>query len=320
MGYLYKGTTLTMNYQRGFTTYLKHERGRSDKTIAAYLGDVDRFARWLEPHVQPPVDWQEVKTSHIRLYLSDLEASPSYFHRVHSSLNAWFHYLVEVAELRTDNPVAKVNKPKKAQHHPPALSLSDVKRLIETAFETSRPSERLRNWTLITVLVNTGLRVSELCNLNVSDIKHKEGYPHSLTVIGKGNKQRKVILSDNGKTALYQWLKERKRLLYELPPTADREAVWIVPAGRYQGRRMTAAAVRKMLAKLGTLASLQQGVYPHLLRHTFATEAVRSGARLHALKDALGHSRLDTTGIYLHADEAELEAMAAVLPDVLGSQ
>lgn len=307
-----------MDFYKGFKTYLKQERGRSDKTIEAYLGDIDRFARWLEPHLQPPIDWCEIKTNHIRLYLSDLDASPSYFHRVHSSLNAWFSYLVEVAELRSDNPAAKINKPKKAQHHPPALSLSDVRRLVETAFETSRPAERIRNWTLVTFLVNTGLRVSEFVGLNIGDIKHREGYPHSITVIGKGNKQRTVVLSENAKTALYQWLKERKRLIYELPPTAERDAVWLVPGGRYQGRRMTAGAVRKLLIKLGKLAGIQQDIYPHLLRHTFATEAVRGGARLHALRDALGHSRLDTTGIYLHADEAELEAMAALLPDVLG--
>ena len=81
---------------------------------------------------------------------------------------------------------------------------------------------------------------------------------------------------------------------------------------------MTPAAIRKLLKRLGQIAHIQQGVHPHLLRHTFATQAVRGGAKLHALRDVLGHSRLDTTGIYLHADETELEAVAAVMPDVLG--
>ena len=310
-----------MNHVKGFASYLKIEKGRSDKTINAYLGDARRFRRWLDDHPEGgvPLEWQEVRTKHIRAYLSELDASPSYFHRVHSALKSWFGYLVKVVELRLDNPVADIGKPRKGKHHPPTLSLAETRRLIEAAVEESRPSERLRNWTLIAFLVNTGLRVSELCGLNESDIKYRDGAPYSVTVIGKGDKQRTVVLSDNARTALHQWMRHRKSLLLELPPGAAREAVWIIPAGRQKGKRMSDGAVRKLLKRYSNLAGIQQDVYPHLLRHTFATEAVRSGAKLHALRDMLGHSRLDTTGIYLHADEAELEAVAAVLPDVLGS-
>ena len=310
-----------MNHYKGFANYLKIEKGRSEKTIEAYLGDINRFRAWLDAHPEGgiPLDWQEVRTKHIRAYLSDLDASPSYFHRVHSSLKAWFQYLVKVAELRLDNPADEISKPRKAKHHPATLSLAETKRLIDATVEESRSSERLRNWTLIAFLVNTGLRVSELCNLNESNIKYKDGAPHSITVIGKGNKERTVVLSENAKTALHQWMRNRKGLLLELPPKSDREAVWIIPAGRQKGKRLSPAAVRKLLKRFGNLAHIQQTVYPHLLRHTFATEAVRAGAKLHALRDVLGHSRLDNTGIYLHADEAELEAIAAVMPDVLGS-
>ena len=308
-----------MNHTKGFETFMRIEKGRSDKTIQAYLGDVGRFRTWLDEHPEEgiPLEWQEVRTKHVRAYLSELDPSPSYFHRVHSSLKGWFDYLVEVAEVREDNPALKINKPKKSNYHPPSLSLDEVRRLIQAALEESRPSERLRNWTLIAFLVNTGLRVSEACDLNEGDVKYRDGAPHSVMVIGKGDKQRTVVLSDNARTALHQWMRQRRQLLLELPPGAAREAVWMIPAGRRKGKRLSPAGVRSLLKRFGNLAGIQQDVYPHLCRHTFATEAIRAGAKLHALQHTLGHERLDTTGMYLHADESELEAVAAVMPDVL---
>lgn len=310
-----------MKQLKGFSQYLKIEKGRSDKTIEAYLGDVKRFRTYLDenPEEGLVLGWEDVQAKHIRAYLSELDASPAYFRRVHSSLKVWFDYLQVVAEVVPSNPSLTISKPKKAQHHPKVLNLLEVRKLIESAVNTSRVSERLRNWTLIAFMVSTGLRVSELCGLNDSSIKYRDGLPHSITVIGKGNKERTVVLSDNAQTALHQWMRYRKQLLPELPPGADREAIWLIPAGPRLGKRLSTAAVRKLLKRLGNLANIQTSVHPHKLRHTFATEAVRGGAKLHALRDALGHARLDTMGVYLHADESELEAVAAVLPDVLGS-
>ncbi len=310
-----------MKHEKGFSQYLKIEKGRSDKTIAAYLGDISRFRIHLDenPEEGLVLGWEDVQTKHIRAYLSELDASPAYFRRVHSSLKVWFDYLHSVAEVVPSNPTLTISKPKKAQHHPKVLSVLEVRKLIESAVEESRQSERLRNWTLIAFLVNTGLRVSELCDLNDSSVKYRDGLPHSVTVIGKGNKERTVVLSDNAQTSLHQWLRYRKQLLADLPPGSDRDAIWIIPAGPRLGKRLSPAAVRKLLKRFGNFANIQKTVHPHKLRHTFATEAVRGGAKLHALRDALGHARLDTMGIYLHADETELEAVAAVLPDVLGN-
>ena len=313
-----------MNHRDGFRTYLARERGRSPKTITAYLGDLDRFERWLVTDLvtdmHMPILWHEVQTKHIRAYLTELDASPSYFHRVHSSLNMWFTYLVDVAEDLDHNPCKRIQKPRKSQRHPGALTMSEVEQLVRAALSHSRPSDRVRNWTMLAFLTGTGLRVSEFTNMDMSDIKHKEGYPHSITVIGKGNKQRKVILTESAKTALYQWLRARKRLAYDLPPDADRDAVWLNTAGRYKGTRLGTAAVRKLTKKFARLANIHKDVHPHLLRHTLATELVRNNASLHAIRDTLGHSNIATTSVYLHADEEELTAMAASLPDFLGGR
>ena len=311
-----------MQYTKGFSNYLKIEEGKGDKTITAYLKDVERFRTYLDKHPNSgvPLSWQEVTSKDVRQYLNHLDPSPNYFHRVHSSLKKWFHYLEDVAGILEGNPLTDIKKPKKAQHHPPALSMAQVRDLIKTALESSRPSERLRNWTLIAFMVNTGLRVSEVAALNEANLSYKDGLPHRIDVIGKGNKQRRVILSSNAKTALQQWLRHRRSLLADLPPQTDREAIWIVPSGRYKGKRMSDAAIRKIMKTFGNLAGIQGGVWPHLLRHTYGTELARQKVSLHTIKEIFGHASLATTGIYLHADDAELEAAAAVMPDILGKK
>ena len=90
----------------------------------------------------------------------------------------------------------------------------------------------------------------------------------------------------------------------------------LVPAGKKRGEGVSPAGVRALLRRLGPLANLTKRVHPHLLRHSFATEAVKHGAKIHGLKEVLGHSSIATTGVYLHADEGELEAVAVVMPRV----
>lgn len=216
-----------------------------------------------------------------------------------------------------DNPAREVKAPKLPKRHPGALSTDEVSRLIQAAVEHSRTSERLRNWTLIAFLFHTGLRVSELCGLRVSDVQHRNRLPHSIRVIGKGNKERRVILSAEAKRSLYQWLQERAHIEAAAPLEVDASFVWLVPAGKRRGEGISPSGVRALLRHLAPLANLTKRVHPHLLRHSFATEAVRRGAKIHGLKEMLGHASIATTGVYLHADEDELEQVAAVMPSVL---
>lgn len=308
-----------MQPYKSFSRYLEVEKGRAEKTIAAYLGDIQRFRKWLDLHPQDglALSWEQVRPRHIRAYLADLDKSPNYIHRVTSSLRVWFDFLSEIEELRDDNPAREIAKPKKGARYPNTLSLEEAKRLIKAAVEYSRIPERLRNWTLITFILGTGLRISEVCNLKVSDVRHKDGLPHSLKVIGKGDKERTVVLSKDGQRALHQWLKERQLIVADMGLGGHAHYVWLIPAGRKRGRRLEPQGVREVLKRLAPLAGIKKSVYPHLLRHTFATEAVRAGARIHGLQAVLGHASLATTSIYLHADQAELEAVADVMPGVL---
>jgi integrase/recombinase XerD len=196
-----------MDYTKSFETYLRVEKGRAPRTIKGYLGDVARFRAWLDENpVQgqgSALAWEEVAPRHLRAYLTSLDASPEYVHRIIASLRSWFAYLQEVEDLIHSNPALELSKPKLGTELPPALSLREVAALIRAAVEHSRRPERVRNWTLIALLFHTGLRISELCNLHVGDIRHKEGLPHSLKFVGKGNKERLVVLSEEAQRALH---------------------------------------------------------------------------------------------------------------------
>lgn len=207
-----------MDYTQQFDIYQRIEIGKGEKTVSAYADDVRRFREWLDLHaVERSLTpaWEEVSARHIRGYTAWLSAERTqtrkdgtrltmqpvggkYLRRVMASLRVWFDYLRDVEKLRQDNPAREIKAPKLPKRHPGALSTDEISQLIKAAVDHSRTSERLRNWTLIAFLFHTGLRVSELCELRITDVQHRDRLPHSLRVIGKGNKERRVILSDEG--------------------------------------------------------------------------------------------------------------------------
>lgn len=303
-----------------YAFYLREECGRGERTIEAYLGDLQRFRAFLDKRDDLPLRWEEIGADDVRDWFASLHSpSPLYLRRLRSSLLMFYKYLIDIRKVMSHNPVREIATRKKAFRHPSALSISESTRLVQAAFDYSRPHSRTRNWATIIVLLHTGLRLSEFCAMRRQDLSKKNGLPHSLRVIGKGNKERKILLSEEAQRALHQWLQKRRDLVVRLPPEKlDDGSVWLTTNGRYKGNAWHHDSVRYMIGKMGKLAGISKRVHPHLLRHTFATEAVRAGAKLHAVSEALGHSSIATTGIYLHADEAELEAIAAILPSVVG--
>jgi integrase/recombinase XerD len=319
-----------MSYE-GFQNYLKTEEGRLEGTRKEYTEDLVRFRAWLDELPVPPA-WEHVTEREVRNYFTWLglertlktkkgkrklePISPRYQRRIHASLNKWFTYLMVVEKSRSSNPLETVKKPPIPKRNPPALRADEVSKLVNISLEESRSSERIRNWAVITFLFHTGLRISELCNMKLSDITYREGLPKTLSVIGKGNKERKISLNDEAARVLTYWLREVHRpLLNSLGPNKNGEYVWLIPAGKARGNVTQPQTIRVMLRKFGNITNLK--VHPHKLRHSFATEAVKHGAKLHALKEAMGHESLSTTGQYTHADERELELVGAVMPRVL---
>lgn len=321
-----------------FATHLRIEVGSSENTIRAYLGDVKRFRRWLDAEVRgggAPPTWLELTEREIRTYLAHLATdrvverpdgsrvtlapiTPKTTHRIISSLRRWFDYLIDVEKLPIHlNPARRIRKPKLPKRHPPALTPEQVASLIATAHERSRSSERIRNWALVTFLYYTGLRVSELCNMRLGDIEYENGWPARLRVVGKGDKERTVVLSPDpgigageAARALSVWLQNRANLVSGSPGLAS-DHVWLVPVGSRSGRPISTSGVRAVFRTLSRTVAAP--IHPHTLRHSFATHAVRGGARLDAVQRMLGHASLATTGVYLHASDDDLVAVVRSL-------
>ena len=304
----------------GYQFYLREECGRTEQTIAAYLGDLQRFRRFLDARdTDETLRWEEVEANDIRDWFASLHSpSAPYLRRLRSSVLRFYEYLIHVKKITASNPVKEIASRKKPFRYPPALTVSESAQLAEAAFKHSSLQNRTRNKAAIIFLLHTGLRISEFCAMRQQDIGNKNGQLHSVRVIGKGDKERKIILSEQAQQALHQWLQKREVLLKKLPPERlNEDYVWLTTSGRYAGHVWHNDSVRQMVIKMGKLAGIPKHVHPHLLRHTFATEAVRAGAKLHVLSEALGHSSLAMTGIYLHADEADLEDVAAILSQAM---
>jgi len=326
-----------MDYYQQFAIYQRVEIGKGESTIRAYLGDVRRFREWLDTRAVErglPPAWEEVGARHIRAYTAWLSTDrkvtrkdgalieqravgAKYVRRITASLQVWFDYLRDIGKLRPDNPAREVRAPKLPKRHPPYLAPNEVGKLVRSAVEHSRTPERLRNWTMIAFLYNTGLRVSELCNMKLSDIRYRDRLPHSVRVIGKGNKEDVIVLNTEAKRALYQWLEERAHVEASAPVEADTSYVWLIPAGRKRGHPITPPGVRAVMRRMGPLAGLSKRTNPHVMRHSFANALIRGGAKAHAVQKSMRHSTLSTTGQYFFADESDLEQAVALVPSVL---
>jgi integrase/recombinase XerD len=236
-----------LNHVKTYENYLATEKGRQASTITAYSRDVKRFETWISENIVNPVDWGMVSTQHIRAYMADNpEIGPRRFHRVVSSLRSWFEYLNRIAQVIASNPAATVGKPKLPKRLAKYLRADDMQKLLQSCAKNSRVNEQFRDVNLVAFLYGTGLRISEALGLKLEDIRYKteaDGFqtPVSIRVIGKGDKERMVPLSDTGQRALFQWLRRRKLEGGSTP------FVWVQLSGTARGKLLTDRGVRRMV-------------------------------------------------------------------------
>lgn len=189
-------------------------------------------------------------------------------------------------------------------HIPEVLSLDEIDRMI-AQIDMSK-SESHRNRAIVEILYGSGLRVSELVNLRLSDIYLNEGY---MRITGKGNKQRLVPLSPVATEWFKYWMQDRGKL--DIKP----EAVDIAFVNRY-GRQLTRAMIFTIIKNLTKAAEIKKTISPHTLRHSFATHLLQNGADLRIIQQLLGHESISTTEIYTHVDIHDLrEAVMKYHPE-----
>lgn len=275
-----------------YSAYLRIEKGLSENTVQAYLGDLRQFQAFLEQRGGSFAGAQAENVEQYLHYLAEQELSARSRARKISALKNFFAYLVEEG-IREDNPCAYISTPKLPRRLPDILTEHEVIALLE-APKLDKPAG-YRDRAMLEVMYGSGLRVSELVGLNVGDIDEL-GFVRCL---GKGNKERIIPIGSHALQAASDYLKyARGRLV-----TNPRERALFVNA---RGSRLTRQGFWKILKGWAKAAGIKKEISPHMIRHSFATHLLRHGADLRSVQEMLGHADLTTTQIYTHLDKGHL--------------
>ncbi len=283
-----------------FLEMLAAERGASANTLEAYTRDLKQFNAYLRQKRDTLETAQRRAIENYMLLLSKQGMSTRSIARKLSAIKQLYRFLLS-EKIREDNPCLNIDTPKEHKALPNTLSHQQVEQLLETARgDTSHDGVRML--ALLELLYATGLRVSELVSLKLSQLqKNPErplGYESFMIVKGKGSKERLVPFSPRALEALLAWLETR-----------DGSSKWLFPSSSKEGyltRQRFGQLLKALAMKAGVDATL---LSPHTLRHSFATHLLSGGADLRVIQELLGHADISTTQIYTHVASERLESL-----------
>lgn len=286
-----------------YHAYLKLEKGLSANSVEAYERDYQRLKAYMEAH---GLDVVRASFDDLQAFVFDTFkdiASVRTQARLIAGIHSFYRFLLYHHYIEQD-PSELLETPKKELHLPDVLSLEEIDKMI-AQIDMSK-SESHRNRAIIEMLYGSGLRVSELVNLRLSDIYLQEGY---MRITGKGSKQRLVPISPVAAEWFVYWMQDRSLL------DIKTEATDIAFVNRY-GRQLTRAMIFTIIKTLARAAGIQKTISPHTLRHSFATHLLQNGADLRIIQQLLGHESISTTEIYTHVDIHDLrEAVLKYHPE-----
>lgn len=289
--------------EREYHTYLKLERSLSHNSVTAYEMDFKRLKSYMDTH---QIDVVRATFDDLQAFVFDTFKeikSAKTQARLLSSIHSFYRFLLYHHYIEQD-PSELLEMPRVEKHLPEVLTLDEIDAMI--AHIDMSTNEGHRNCAIIEMLYGSGLRVSELTDLRLSNIYRQEGY---MRIIGKGNKQRLVPISPEANKQLEYWLTDRSKL--DIKP----EAQDIVFLNRY-GRQLTRAMIFTIVKRLAKAADIRKTISPHTLRHSFATHLLQNGADLRIIQQLLGHESIVTTEIYTHIDIHDLrEAVLKYHPE-----
>lgn len=278
-----------------YATYLRIERGLSENTIKNYSLDVEKLANWLDENDCPdtPVNIEAERVQEFIYHIAK-EVNPRTQSRIISGLKGFFNYLI-FEKYRQTNPLELLEAPKIGRKLPDTLSQDEVDTLL-SAIDLSHP-QGTRNRAMFETLYGSGLRVTELIELKLSDLFFEEGV---IKVTGKGNKQRFVPVSNASVKYIDQY---RTTDRVHIPIISGHEDTLFL---NRRGKGLTRAMVFTLVKRLAETAGIQKSISPHTFRHSFATHLLENGADLRAIQQMLGHESITTTEVYMHVDRSHL--------------
>ena len=283
-----------------FLTMLRVERNVSDHTMDAYKRDINQYLMYLGD-----LDLQnlsDVKSTHVRDYirvLNDRGMAPASISRIISSIRTYYRFLSS-ENILNENPVLLINNPKLPKKLPDVLSEKEISLIINAIQESSQFYQRDK--AIIEMLYSCGIRVTELCNLEMSNLFIDEDL---IRVMGKGNKERLLTLGARSKKYVNEYIKHSRNSHIKKSGSS------FLFVSR-NGNQLTRAMINIILNKWTQVSGLKKSVSPHKLRHSFATHLLEGGADLRFVQALLGHSDISTTQIYTHIDKHYLKEVYKV--------
>jgi len=280
-----------------FFSYLQSERRYSSHTVSAYRRDIKHFIDCCDLDETQAVNWNDIKPHTIRQCVAKLHRqglSGKSLQRWLSSIRSLFNYLCRFHKA-TSNPAVGVPAPKIAKRLPKTLNVDEINQLLN--IKNNKAHNNLtgqvisdRDNAMMELMYACGLRLSELSGLNQQDI---DWQLQTIIVTGKGQKQRRIPFGKKAYKAINSWLKQRALLANE-----NEQALFVSS----RGNRLSNSSIQKRLKKMALNQGLNTNVYPHMLRHSFASHILESSKDLRAVQELLGHANLSSTQIYTHLD------------------
>jgi len=276
---------------RRYRTYMKLEKHLSANTIESYMRDLAQFAHFILHRYD--VEPKRVEREMIERYMEWIYSrgrEKSSQARNLSGIKSFYNFLL-LSDIIESSPAEHILPPKAARHLPDTLSVEEIDRIISTIDHST--TKGLRDRAILEVLYSCGLRVSELCELKLSDLFFGEGY---IRVTGKGDKQRLVPISGIAR--------DRIQLYLEVRHTDSRSEDTVFLNNR--GSKLTRVMIFTIIKQATKLAGIDKKISPHTLRHSFATHLLEGGADIRQVQELLGHENILTTEIYTHLDTTHL--------------
>ena len=283
-------------YKKGFKAYLQLERSLSENSVDAYLHDVELLTQWmlLQGLQKNPAAVVQEDLQQFLKAIAEMGMGANSQARIISGLRAFFKYAM-LEQIVQQNPTELLEAPKLKRALPEVLSFGEIEAIIG-AIDQSTP-EGVRNKAMLETLYSCGLRVSELVNLQLSQLYLDVGF---VRVFGKGSKERLVPI---GRDAIKYIQLYRDNVRVHVPvQKGEEDMVFLNNRGRRLSRVMVFLIIKAMAAKAG----ITKNISPHTFRHSFATHLVEGGADLRAVQEMLGHESITTTEIYTHLDREYL--------------
>ena len=272
-----------------FLKYLEHERKYSTYTVTSYKKDVDDFQEFI---FKDEIELEDVDKYVIREYMMTLSKSVSKrsIKRKLSALRHYYKYLVNNNYVKV-NPFLVVHSPKTKNNFPTALYLKEIALLFSENLKRTDPL-KVRDQAILELLYSSGMRVSEICNVNIQDIELNS---RVIRVFGKGKKERLVPYSEICKKCIIEYSRTLRPELLSKNNTKN-NALFL----NFRGARLTPRGFQYILKQITVKTGIEMDLHPHTLRHTFATHLLEGGADLRTIQELLGHESISTTQVYTH--------------------